>query len=178
MPETIWHQKTITLPASARGAHLITAEVERALQAELSTLRVGLLHLFAQHTSCALSLNENWDADVRADMLDALDRVAPEGAGYRHSAEGPDDMPVSGDPPYGSGRADDGKIGTCQVGARGRVSVGARQRGQVGARHVAGDLVFGVSAASPCADVGGDDSRREDVSNWIVVISQRRSISK
>jgi secondary thiamine-phosphate synthase enzyme len=94
MPETTWRQKTFALPASARGAHLITAAVERELRAELAGVRVGLLHLFAQHTSCALSLGENWDADVRADMLDALDRVAPEGAGYRHSAEGPDDMPV------------------------------------------------------------------------------------
>lgn len=50
-----------------------------------------------QHTSCALSLNENWDEDVRADMSDALDRIAPEdrkGSLYRHSAEGLDDMPV------------------------------------------------------------------------------------
>jgi len=94
MPETIWQQKTFTLPASARGAHLITSAVERELKTELKSVRVGLLHLFAQHTSCALSLNENWDADVRADMLDALDRIAPEKAGYRHSAEGPDDMPA------------------------------------------------------------------------------------
>jgi len=58
---------------------------------------VGLLNLFIQHTSCALSLNENWDEDVRADMSDALDRIAPEdrkGELYRHSAEGLDDMPV------------------------------------------------------------------------------------
>lgn len=51
-----------------------------------------------QHTSCALSLNENWDEDVRADMSDALDRIAPEdrkGTLYKHRAEGPDDMPVS-----------------------------------------------------------------------------------
>ena len=45
-----------------------------------------------------MSLNENWDEDVRADMSDALDRIAPEdkkGELYRHSAEGLDDMPVS-----------------------------------------------------------------------------------
>jgi len=60
-----------------------------------------LLNLFIQHTSCALSLNENYDEDVRADMSDALDRIAPEdrngrgGQGlYRHDAEGPDDMPA------------------------------------------------------------------------------------
>jgi thiamine phosphate synthase YjbQ (UPF0047 family) len=65
---------------------------------EIKEYKVGLLNLFVQHTSCALSLNENWDEDVRADMSDALDRIAPEdrkGNLYRHSAEGLDDMPVS-----------------------------------------------------------------------------------
>lgn len=65
---------------------------------EIKNYKVGILHLFVQHTSCALSLNENWDEDVRADMSDALDRVAPEdrkGGLYRHDAEGLDDMPVS-----------------------------------------------------------------------------------
>jgi len=64
---------------------------------EIKTYKVGLLNLFIQHTSCALSLNENWDEDVREDMSDALDRLAPEdrkGELYRHSAEGLDDMPV------------------------------------------------------------------------------------
>lgn len=62
---------------------------------------MGILHLFVQHTSCALSMNENWDEDVRADMSDAMDRIAPEdkrGELYRHSAEGSDDMPVSVNP--------------------------------------------------------------------------------
>jgi thiamine phosphate synthase YjbQ (UPF0047 family) len=93
-----WFQKTFTLPPSSRGSYLITEHVVSQLP-ELSSYRVGLLNLFVQHTSCALSLNENWDEDVRADMSDALDRLAPEdrkGAGlYRHSAEGKDDMPVS-----------------------------------------------------------------------------------
>jgi len=64
---------------------------------EIKEYKVGLLNLFIQHTSCALSLNENWDEDVRADMSDALDRIAPEdrkGNLYRHSAEGLDDMPA------------------------------------------------------------------------------------
>ena len=42
-------------------------------------------------------MNENWDSEVREDMSDALDRIVPEdkkGHLYRHSAEGPDDMPV------------------------------------------------------------------------------------
>lgn len=93
---TIWFQKTFTLPPRARGSYLITDHVLSELP-ELRTVKVGLLHLFAQHTSCALSLNENWDEDVREDMSDALDRIVPvdkRGDLYRHSAEGEDDMPV------------------------------------------------------------------------------------
>jgi secondary thiamine-phosphate synthase enzyme len=95
-PNMSWFQKTLTLPSKSRGSYLITDEITSALP-ELSSYKVGLLHLFIQHTSCALSLNENWDSDVRADMSDALDRIAPEdkkGDLYRHSAEGLDDMPA------------------------------------------------------------------------------------
>ncbi|KAK5990281.1 UPF0047 protein C4A8.02c [Cladobotryum mycophilum] len=93
-----WFQKQIVLPAQSRGSYLITDQVVSALP-ELKNYKVGLLNLFVQHTSCALSLNENWDEDVRADMSDALDRIAPEygvkgEALYRHDAEGPDDMPA------------------------------------------------------------------------------------
>ncbi|KAI9860932.1 MAG: hypothetical protein M1813_005611 [Trichoglossum hirsutum] len=91
-----WFQKTIHLPARSRGSYLITDTIEQNLP-ELRAYKIGLLNLFVQHTSCALTLNENWDDDVRADMSDALDRIAPEdrkGNLYRHSAEGPDDMPA------------------------------------------------------------------------------------
>lgn len=91
-----WFQKTFTLPPRSRGCYLISDHVVSELP-ELRSYKVGLLHLFVQHTSCGLSLNENWDDDVRADMSDALDRLAPEdrkGNLYRHSAEGEDDMPV------------------------------------------------------------------------------------
>lgn len=93
-----WFQKQFTLPSRSKGSYLITDDVTGALP-ELKDYKVGILHLFIQHTSCALSLNENWDDDVRADMTDALDRVAPEAGPkgqdlYRHSAEGPDDMPA------------------------------------------------------------------------------------
>lgn len=98
-PAMSWFQKQFTLPPRSRGSFLITDHVTSALP-ELKDYKVGLLNLFVQHTSCALSLNENWDEDVRADMSDALDRIAPEAGPkgkdlYRHSAEGPDDMPVS-----------------------------------------------------------------------------------
>ena len=91
-----WTQKTFTLPSQSRGSYLITDTILKELP-ELKSYKVGLLHLFIQHTSCALSLNENWDEDVRADMSDALDRIAPQdrkGELYRHSCEGPDDMPA------------------------------------------------------------------------------------
>lgn len=91
-----WFQKTFSLPSKSRGSYLITDEVIRNLP-EIKNYKVGILHLFIQHTSCALSLNENWDEDVRADMSEALDRIAPEdhkGGLYRHDAEGVDDMPA------------------------------------------------------------------------------------
>ncbi|KLJ09661.1 RalA-binding protein 1 [Blastomyces silverae] len=91
-----WFQRTIALPPRSRGSYLITDHIVSELP-ELRTYKTGLLHVFIQHTSCALSLNENWDEDVRADMSDALDRIAPEdrkGELYRHSAEGLDDMPA------------------------------------------------------------------------------------
>lgn len=92
-----WFQKNFTLPSRSRGSYLITDTVLSELP-EIRDYKVGMLNLFVQHTSCALSLNENWDDDVRADMSDALDRIAPydrKGNLYRHSAEGEDDMPVS-----------------------------------------------------------------------------------
>lgn len=97
-----WFQKQFTLPLRSKGSYLVTDHVVDALP-ELKDYKVGILHLFVQHTSCALSLNENYDDDVRADMSDALDRIAPEQGPkgkdlYRHSAEGPDDMPAVGLP--------------------------------------------------------------------------------
>jgi len=94
----MWTQKQFTLPSRARGSYLITDQVIKELP-EIRSYKVGLLNLFVQHTSCALSLNENWDEDVRADMSDTLDRIVPEAgpkgeALYRHDAEGPDDLPA------------------------------------------------------------------------------------
>ncbi|KAI9792343.1 MAG: hypothetical protein M1833_001114 [Piccolia ochrophora] len=95
---TTYLSKTFSLPPRSRGSYLITDHVTSSLP-ELRTIKVGLLHLFVQHTSCALSMNENWDEEVREDMSDALDRIVPEDKGgrqglYRHAAEGSDDMPA------------------------------------------------------------------------------------
>jgi secondary thiamine-phosphate synthase enzyme len=54
----------------------------------------GLLTLFVRHTSASLSIQENADLDVRRDLLDALDRLAPRAGSYRHDSEGADDMPA------------------------------------------------------------------------------------
>ncbi len=54
----------------------------------------GLLTLFNRHTSASLTIQENADPDVQADLLDALDHLAPEDFGWRHASEGPDDMPA------------------------------------------------------------------------------------
>ncbi len=85
-------QVEFSLKGYGRGCHLVTGEIVRALPA---LPKAGVLHLFVKHTSCALSLNENFDPDVRADLADSLDRIAPENHSlYRHSDEGLDDMPA------------------------------------------------------------------------------------
>jgi secondary thiamine-phosphate synthase enzyme len=54
----------------------------------------GLVTVFIRHTSASLTIQENADPDVLRDLVDALSRLAPEHAGYRHGTEGPDDMPA------------------------------------------------------------------------------------
>lgn len=89
----MWFQHSIALPAFERGCHLITQHVWQGCP-EIRKLRVGLLHVFICHTSASLSLNENADPDVLADMGMALDRIAPESWPWTHTCEGPDDMPA------------------------------------------------------------------------------------
>ncbi|ODQ80871.1 hypothetical protein BABINDRAFT_161065 [Babjeviella inositovora NRRL Y-12698] len=87
-----WDQKKFSLKPRARGCYLVTDEVLSNVP-EICTYTIGQLTLFLQHTSAGLTLNENWDRDVRKDMSSSLDRVVPEGDFYVHSDEGPDDMP-------------------------------------------------------------------------------------
>ena len=82
----------IDVETRGRGLRNVTAEVARRLDARGAG--EGLLTLFVRHTSASLTIGENTDPDVGADLLDALDRLAPETASYRHSLEGPDDMPA------------------------------------------------------------------------------------
>ena len=88
-----WSQKTIQLPKYGRGCHLITSHVLKELDI-LPSLKVGVLHVFIQHTSASLSINENADPDVRQDMETALNRLVPEDQDFIHTMEGADDMPA------------------------------------------------------------------------------------
>jgi secondary thiamine-phosphate synthase enzyme len=88
-----WIQRQLTLPARPRGFHLITSQVVDGLP-ELARVRVGLLHVFIQHTSASLTINENADPDVRTDLESAFNALAPEDLPYVHTCEGPDDMPA------------------------------------------------------------------------------------
>jgi len=90
----MWKQKTISLQAKARGFHLVTNEVIHLLP-ELSGFNIGLAHLFIQHTSASLSVNENADPDVRLDMEAHFNHFVPENQPYyAHVLEGSDDMPA------------------------------------------------------------------------------------
>lgn len=88
----MYSQKTFTLPVYSRGCHLITGHV----LAELPTLpETGMLHVFIQHTSAALSINENADPDVQIDLAAIMDKLVKERESYyRHIYEGDDDMPA------------------------------------------------------------------------------------
>ena len=89
-----WIQKEFSIGARKRGFHLVTSEVVSKIP-ELSKIRCGLLHLFIKHTSASLTLNENADPSVRADMESHFNVLAPENARYyTHADEGADDMPA------------------------------------------------------------------------------------
>ena len=86
-------QIEFTLSAKRRGFHLVTNEIVQQLPKPLP--QTGLLNLFVKHTSCALSINENADPDVRTDMEQIFNRLVKEGEPYYdHTLEGLDDMPA------------------------------------------------------------------------------------
>ena len=89
----MWLQREIQLPAFPRGFHIVTQHVLSELP-ELRDLQVGLLHVFIKHTSASLTINENADPDVPLDLESSFCAIAPEDFPYRHTCEGPDDMPA------------------------------------------------------------------------------------
>lgn len=84
--------KEITLPAFPRGYHLITREIQAALE---DLPYSGLLHIFIKHTSAAITINENADPSVREDFESIFNKIVPENMPFlKHTIEGPDDMPA------------------------------------------------------------------------------------
>jgi secondary thiamine-phosphate synthase enzyme len=88
-----WFQTSLQLAPRSRGFHLITDQVVDTIP-QIRSLRVGLLHLFLQHTSASLTINENADPDVRVDLESSMNRIVPEDFPYVHTIEGEDDMPA------------------------------------------------------------------------------------
>lgn len=87
-------QTSITISPQRRGCHLITNEIEQAL-GRLDFDGDGIAHIFLQHTSASLSLNENASPDVRSDLESVLNHLVPENEPYyEHTLEGADDMPA------------------------------------------------------------------------------------
>ena len=86
-------QTTFHIAAKRRGCHLVTQEILEHLPQHLP--KAGILNLFVQHTSCALTINENYDPDVRTDMESILNHLVKEREPYyEHTLEGSDDMPA------------------------------------------------------------------------------------
>lgn len=82
----------LTVQTSGAGFTDLTAEVAKFVR-EVHALE-GAVTLFIRHTSASLTIQENADPTVLVDLTTALNRLAPENAGWRHDTEGPDDMPA------------------------------------------------------------------------------------
>ena len=87
-------QKEIQLQSLPRGFHLITSEIINQFP-EIRNFKVGIAHLLLKHTSASLTLNENFDPDVRRDFENYFNHTVKENEPYyRHRSEGGDDMPA------------------------------------------------------------------------------------
>lgn len=88
-------QTSITLPPYPRGYHLITDEIQRAIDQWEQVTSNGILHIHILHTSAGLCINENADPSLRVDFETIFNRLVPENMpGLTHTLEGPDDMPA------------------------------------------------------------------------------------
>jgi len=87
-------QKEIILEQRDRGFHLVTDEILEQIP-EIKKIKTGLMHILIKHTSASITLNENYDPDVRSDMEKYFTRSVKENEPwYEHNSEGSDDMPA------------------------------------------------------------------------------------
>ena len=103
-PGSLWRSPSSTVSAATIVSSLLTVQTSGRgfvdLTAEIAGFvkdagaREGAVTLFIRHTSASLTIQENADPSVLGDLMTALDRLAPENAGWRHDTEGPDDMPA------------------------------------------------------------------------------------
>ena len=85
-------QVEIILKPKSRGFHLVTSEILSQLP---KLPKTGIINIFTKHTSCGLTINENYDPDVRVDMETIFNKLVPENRPeYEHTLEGSDDMPA------------------------------------------------------------------------------------
>ncbi len=91
MAEMVHASHTLEVATKGKGFVEITRELARWLESVAA--EDGLLTVFVSHTSASLTIQENADPNVRRDLVDALDLLAPEDRAYAHHEEGPDDMP-------------------------------------------------------------------------------------
>ena len=90
----MWQQIQITLPPFPRGFHIITDHIFNGIP-EIKDISMGFLHVFIQHTSASLTINEDADPTVRVDFESHFNQMVQENAPhYQHTFEGPDDMPA------------------------------------------------------------------------------------
>ena len=85
-------QHVLPVPTNGKGLIEITREVTRWVEGQ--GISTGLLTVFCRHTSASLIIQENADPDVRTDLADYFEDIAPETRDYVHDTEGPDDMPA------------------------------------------------------------------------------------
>ena len=89
-----WYQKEISLKTRGRGFHLVTDEVMGQIP-EIKNIKTGLMHILIKHTSASITINENFDPDVRSDMEKYFNKTVKENEPwYDHNSEGSDDMPA------------------------------------------------------------------------------------
>lgn len=89
-----FYQKEISLRPRKRGFYLVTDEIVEQIP-EVKNIKTGMMHVLIKHTSASITLNENFDFDVRSDMEKYFDKTVKENEPYYvHNSEGPDDMPA------------------------------------------------------------------------------------
>ena len=84
--------KTLEINTNGQGFYEFTSEINEWLSKKKKT--IGLLTIYIRHTSCSLLIQENADDDVKKDLINFFNKIAPENSSYIHNSEGPDDMPA------------------------------------------------------------------------------------